>query len=114
MGEEEQAPIPSNSDQNDGTTQVAEITTQGPTSSPNQLNENSTPEGSLGICPKCKDRPAEVSLFAAHRRNAVAALFFFFLIISIAYPSPLYDHSAVYCPQKLYKLFPLLRIPSIQ
>jgi hypothetical protein len=61
MGEEQQVPIPSIYDQNECTTQVAETSTQGPLSSAQQVDKSSKPVGSLGICPKCKDRPAEVS-----------------------------------------------------
>ena len=82
MGAEEQAPIPTNSDQIDGTTQVAETQIQGAVTSSQQLKEVGAPVGSLGICPKCKDRPAEVSFFAA-ASDAIVASFLFSNLLTI-------------------------------
>ncbi|KAL4535193.1 hypothetical protein Ndes2437A_g05923 [Nannochloris sp. 'desiccata'] len=73
MGEDQQVPIPSVSDQNDGTTQVAEFSTQGPSGSAQQVDKASKPVGSLGICPKCKDRPAEGKGGVAHQEHVAVA-----------------------------------------
>jgi hypothetical protein len=110
MGAEEQAPILTNSDQIDGTTQVAETQIQGAATSSEQLKEVGAPVGSLGICPKCKDRPAEVSFFAAASDAIVASFLFSNYLLSIRFslPSPV-----VYCTQELYQLFSLLRSPFI-